>query len=173
MIECDKRQREFHNSELKHRCLEQRAGTYLEIVSESTCANCPIYRPNRLPVIEDSKYPPCQFRSHYGGTMCQASGLPTNPDACNKCVKITTDTLTFTDKVKNYASAVQKWVANGRPTRTEEEVKEIFENHCSKCNLYDREKESCNSCGCAVNTKDFPLVNKIKMKTEVCPLGQW
>jgi len=174
MIDCKKRQREFLNSELQHRCLEPRASTNLQVVSESTCENCPIYRPNRLPVINDSHFPPCHFRSTYGGTVCQASGLPTTLDGCNKCVKLVSDeSVTLLGKVGGYAEAVRRWVANGRPTRSPEETKEIFDNHCSKCRLYDTESKSCNSCGCAVSDKGFALTNKIKMKTESCPLGQW
>lgn len=173
MIDCKKRQREFINSELQHRCMEQKASTYLNVVGESTCANCPIYRPNRLPVIQENQYPPCQFRSHHGGTVCNATGLPVTPAACNKCVKIVSDSTTFLERMVGYADAVKKWVANGSPTRTDEQVKDLWERCCSKCKMYNQEKKACNSCGCAVSDGGFPLTNKLKMKTESCPLGQF
>lgn len=80
---------------------------------------------------------------------------------------------TFPDKMKNYASAVKKWVAAGRPVRSDERVKEILNDHCRTCRLFDREKQACNSCGCSVNESPFPLGNKLKMATEKCPLGQF
>lgn len=72
-----------------------------------------------------------------------------------------------------YASAVWTWIKAGRPTRSQQEIAAIHEQHCLPCDRYDQEKKACKSCGCQVNDLSFPLVNKIAMATERCPEKHW
>lgn len=83
------------------------------------------------------------------------------------------ETPKLTNKVMNYFAAVRKWVAAGKPVRTEQEIQEIYEKHCSKCSMFDKERQVCNSCGCPASTNQPPLRNKLAMATEECPLGQF
>lgn len=73
----------------------------------------------------------------------------------------------------SYWKAVKRWVAAGRPTRTDSEVEKIHEEFCSKCNWYDSEAQRCKGCGCRVREKGAAILNKIKMKTEHCPRNFW
>jgi hypothetical protein len=87
--------------------------------------------------------------------------------------------------VSRYAKAITKWVSAGAPTRTDEEVDEIFETQCKQCPLYSVDRGRCKSCGCNLSGDEAglksllklfhanALVNKIRMLTEHCPLGRW
>jgi hypothetical protein len=68
---------------------------------------------------------------------------------------------------------VKVWIQKGRPRRSAEEVDKIFNDHCSKCERFSKELNSCMSCGCIVAATGHPLNNKISMATESCPLGRW
>lgn len=78
-----------------------------------------------------------------------------------------------------YASAVTDWAKAGRPERSDEEVKRIFETCCSAC-PWLTESGQCGQCGCPVlpperetglrvATMGKGLSNKIRMATEDCP----
>jgi hypothetical protein len=69
----------------------------------------------------------------------------------------------------NFASAMARWVAAGRPMRTQSEIDErlaicqacpeLVDNHCAKC-----------GCACVETNQ---LMNKLALATEKCPLGKW
>lgn len=80
---------------------------------------------------------------------------------------------TLFKKIKTYAKALTKWTQNKFLIRSDSEVKIIFEKYCSKCKLYDNDTKTCNKCGCRVNVNTIPVLNKIKMGTEHCPLRLW
>lgn len=170
MTNCIKRQREESDQGTQHRCLNKRADPYLQIVDDRVCESCPVkvLLSRSLPVFNG---PPCEFRQ---GSSCGVTGLPVDKDICTRCVKEAKDEMaTLGDKISNYASAVRRWVAAGRPVRSDKQVAEIYENHCSGCQMFDAEKQACKSCGCAVSKGSFPLTNKLKMATESCPLGRF
>lgn len=75
------------------------------------------------------------------------------------------------ERVMTYGKAVTRWLAAGRPTRSDEEVREIFEVHCKPCEHFDERAESCALCGCRVAASGAPLRNKLRMATEHCPLN--
>ena len=79
----------------------------------------------------------------------------------------------ITTRAMRYSRAVRRWVAAGRPVRSEEDVQNIFEIHCKTCEQYDQKKEACVICGCRVRRRGLALLNKIRMATEGCPLGMW
>lgn len=74
-------------------------------------------------------------------------------------------------RVRRYASAMTRWVAAGRPVRTEAEVARIYDQECKPCPHFDR--GICRACGCRVRRKGRSVANKIRMGTEHCPLGSW
>jgi len=75
-------------------------------------------------------------------------------------------------QVKHYAKALYNWVKEGREVRTDEEIQQLLEI-CKQCDLYDAKKQICKKCGCRVNSGSRAISNKLKMKSESCPLGKW
>lgn len=73
-------------------------------------------------------------------------------------------------KVSRYAIAVKRWIASGRPKRSDDEVASIV-GICESCDKFD--KSRCALCGCHVNKSRYGMRNKARMKTESCPLGKW
>ena len=120
-------------------------------------------------------YPFCEHRIWKDNkSVCGVTGLPVTPEQCGRCDEETRDRVAnLPDKLKGYASAIKRWVAAGRPTRSEEEQKNILEEHCLKCEMYDKDKHSCKNCGCSLAQTGNPLTSKLAMGTEKCPLGRW
>ncbi len=79
----------------------------------------------------------------------------------------------FTERAARYSRAVRRWIAAGRPVRPDAEVEQVFKTHCQPCGHYDAEKKACVICGCRVRRGGVALVNKIRMATEHCPIGEW
>lgn len=74
-----------------------------------------------------------------------------------------------------FATATAKWLAAGRPKRTQTEMETTFEV-CKTCEHFTPgtvpETAQCALCGC--NLAKLPSVfNKIEMATEHCPVGKW
>lgn len=168
-----------------NRCVNPKSKVYLNVVDNGFCGMCPVKvacassRNNSPPEHRAAPvlplYPFCDQRIAKGfEAKCGVTGLPVTPEQCNSCDAETRDRIaTLGDKFIGYTSAIQRWVAAGRPTRTAEQIKSIFEDHCNKCDMYDREKNSCKNCGCSLATTGNPLTNKLAMGTEKCPLGRW
>ena len=176
MSDCRKRQVEKSGSEIILRCINKAASAYKGVVEDSICDVCPVkvmmLGAKSLPIIDPEALPPCEYRVN--DKTCMVTGLGITKEICNACVAETkTHTASLPDKLINYASSVRRWVASGRPVRSDERVAEIFRDHCSGCKMYDEEKRACKSCGCAVNNSSVPLANKLKMATESCPLNQF
>ena len=76
-------------------------------------------------------------------------------------------------RIISYAEAVVEWTAAGRPERSEEEVKQIFQQFCEPCKSFDPGKNICQRCGCRVASDGFAIFNKIKMATQHCPRNLW
>lgn len=187
MLPCRKRQEEIRNGETHHKCVNKEAEAYRTYVDGHVCSACPVRvfmeeqkrkytKQNKisLPVVDDGGYPACEYRVNAGGKLCAVTNLPVTPDICNRCAKDTKDaTPNLLEKVMNYSAAVRKWVAAGRPERTQDEIESIYNEHCSKCAMFDVKRKVCNSCGCPASTDQPPLRNKLKMATEACPLGRF
>jgi len=203
MVDCRKRQKEIYKGTEQNRCINKEAELHLEIVSDEQCAACPVRvmmdqakvacqakemlqrerdkreaKANQLLVInpQDGDYAHCPFRYEHKSRnqYCSITGLEVTPEICGRCDEDTRQhEAQFGEKVKNYFGAVRRWVAMGRPTRSQEEINELFENHCKGCERYDTEKHACKNCGCAVSTDSHPLANKLAMRSEHCPLGRF
>ena len=183
-MECRKKQKVITNGDMSHRCMHRNADTFRLPVTDDICSGCPLRIPPRmpnvaradpteLPIVDvpEGQFPSCEYRA---SGYCMITKLAVTPEICHRCVKESVEEeATLTQKFHNYRSAIRKWVAAGKPTRTAEEVQKIHDEHCVKCHKYDPNKKACKSCGCLVNKGSFPLTNKLKMATESCPLGRW
>lgn len=70
----------------------------------------------------------------------------------------------------NYAKALARHVASGMQTRTDEEVIQLLEI-CEACEKY--EDGRCLVCGCRLSASKSAFSNKLRMKSQSCPLGRW
>lgn len=68
-----------------------------------------------------------------------------------------------------YGNAVTRWIAAGRPVRSENRVREIFDTLCRPCEHFDAQRQTCRLCGCHVRRSGSAFANKLKMATERCP----
>lgn len=77
-----------------------------------------------------------------------------------------------TAQLSSYAAAVSRWLAAGRPVRTDEQVAGLLaicqDNRCGKYR-----DGQCLACGCRVNSSGWALANKLRMATESCPKRLW
>lgn len=78
----------------------------------------------------------------------------------------------------SYTQSVAKWIAHGRPERSDEEVLKILDT-CSKCKHFKIRTINdgtpvgqCLKCGCSVSISGG-ATNKARMATESCPIGKW
>ncbi len=85
----------------------------------------------------------------------------------------TTDTPGYVTLGYRYARALSRWIKAGRPVRSEDEILGIFATYCQRCEYLDEKHGRCKICGCHVGTVASPLLNKIAMGTEHCPVGKW
>jgi hypothetical protein len=192
VVSCQKQQHEVHGGEDKVRCIHQEADTFLQIVEPGQCAGCPLvmlkkekvdcsnkqkWEPpkEKVAMHEAEGYPPCPYRYQSGeDTRCSITSLKVDPEICHRCDEGVREHVAGTrEKIKNYYGAVRRWYADGKPTRTEEQVEHLFEENCKDCDRYDPDKHACKNCGCTVSTKSSPLANKLAMATEHCPLGRF
>jgi hypothetical protein len=172
MVECSKRQKETVNGVQQLRCMNSMAQQHGQLVVLSTCEGCPVRVARSLPVVQSEQLPQCEWR--FNNVRCTVTGLNVDANICNRCSKETArQEATMPDMARNMYGAVRRWVASMMPVRSQEEVEAILNEHCLQCEVYDPEKKACKNCGCRVSDSSVPLLNKIKMKTEVCPLGRW
>ena len=80
-------------------------------------------------------------------------------------------------KIQGFLVAYRDWAAAGYPRREPAWVKEIFETHCTPCEMYEPESRTlfgsvgvCGRCGCHVSADGEDMLNKIVMPTQGCPL---
>jgi hypothetical protein len=99
---------------------------------------------------------------------------------CNECgAKLETMAIDAPDypelqlQIYSYWESIKRWLAAKRPVRTEDEVKKIHADYCSKCEWYDEQSQRCRGCGCKVRPQGLAVFNKIRMATENCPQKLW
>jgi len=81
--------------------------------------------------------------------------------------------LGITERLAHYAVALTRWLAAGRPIRSDAEVAHIHSHYCCPCRDYDARREVCTICGCKTRREGQAVRNKIRMATERCPKGKW
>ena len=79
--------------------------------------------------------------------------------------------MNISKRLIRYGSAIQRWIAAGRPVRSDERVREIFDTLCRPCTHFDAKRQTCRLCGCYVRRSGTAFTNKLKMATERCPLN--
>ena len=79
----------------------------------------------------------------------------------------------YFSKAYHYTRALSRWIKAGRPVRSEEDIKHIFETSCKLCEARDEEGSFCRYCGCRVNLAKSAVTNRIAMATEDCPVHKW
>lgn len=75
-------------------------------------------------------------------------------------------------RAAHYTSAVARWIAAGKPRRTQEEIDHLFAV-CQACEHFSQKVSACRLCGCRINRNHRALGNKLAMATEQCPFGKW
>jgi hypothetical protein len=78
-----------------------------------------------------------------------------------------------TTKIARYGSALRRWLGQGMPVRTDEEVARIYGEMCQPCEYFSTAKKNCKICGCRLSRGGIAVTNKIRMGTEHCPKGRW
>ncbi|MDO4629417.1 MAG: hypothetical protein Q4C70_09560 [Planctomycetia bacterium] len=79
----------------------------------------------------------------------------------------------LSQKAVHYTRALARWIKAGRPIRSEAEINHLLEMYCNSCEMYDAQNGIYQHCGCHVNRSTNVSLNKLAMKTEVCPLKKW
>jgi hypothetical protein len=72
-----------------------------------------------------------------------------------------------------YAKATGRWFIDGRPVRSEAEIRLIYDECCKVCDYFNAKKRTCNICKCRVRRSGPAIANKIAMATEHCPESKW
>lgn len=71
-------------------------------------------------------------------------------------------------KAGRYTASVARWIAAGRPTRSQDEIDALLAI-CQGCEHFSAEASACRLCGCNLNNQRSGLTNKLAMATEHCP----
>lgn len=73
------------------------------------------------------------------------------------------------EQLVRYSRSTLRWIAAGRPERTDEQVTELLVI-CQACEHWDDGK--CGKCGCRLTTSSG-WSSKLRRATENCPVGRW
>ena len=130
--------------------------------------HCPVCDPNKKRLLPVNAHRNCQGE----GYEPPHQQPPTTEDLAPAAERLGITP----EHVAHYAQALAKWTAAGFPTRTQAEVEACLlicrGDSCREpCGEYAFGR--CRKCGCCVNKSKVAVVNKVKMRTEVCPMGLW
>jgi hypothetical protein len=115
----------------------------------------------------------CEWTCLQKGCICPRCGYILKRDYTGppkrECEKENAEP-SLSKKAWNYAAAVARWKLAGSPTRTKEEIAELFAI-CKSCpHFVDDSRPHCGLCGCSCGEGAEPLKNKLAMRTEEsCP----
>jgi hypothetical protein len=73
----------------------------------------------------------------------------------------------FAQRAANYIESRKIWVKAGKPMRSLETIKLIYNTHCKECEHYKSTGYACDICGCYINEGEN--WNKIAWATTRCP----
>jgi hypothetical protein len=193
MQPCRKRQTIVKRSEglTILRCINRKCGFNGQEVDAGICERCPVRDVDRKPPCAQTRPPAIGHQEHHDivptedmirytdadvREMMREAGMDVKEiNEAMDAVQGDIDYPALSMQLWTYKEAVLRWHKAGRPTRTQEEVKAILDNHCKAgpCEWYDPEKGRCKGCGCVVSASSIAIFNKIKMATERCPKGKW
>ena len=89
------------------------------------------------------------------------------------------------DKITGFVIHWKDWKEAGYPKRSPAWIKELFEDHCKKCEWYDPAGKNpftiigkcppglCVKCGCHVSDDPENEVNALLYPTKPCPVGKF
>ena len=120
-----------------------------------TCAECGLHlstAPTVWPLF-------CRCGTRYDHAADPGQRPPTGPGVAKRAA--------------NYAGALARWIAGGRPVRAPGDVEKL-RLICAGCRWYNGERKTCTHarCGCAVGGAGA-LGDKLRWATEHCPVGEW
>lgn len=118
----------------------------------------------------------CRFQQCEQGWVCAKCGFVYRvhselPPERNCTIGTSRSLPSLQKRVVRWGVAVVEWQKSGRPRRSDEEVEQLFSQHCSVCDRLVAGR--CSECGCNVNKSKIAVLNKIRMATEHCPIGKW
>jgi uncharacterized paraquat-inducible protein A len=123
----------------------------------------------------------CKFISkdqhHYICSSCGLRVTVTNPgDAppffpCSKPLRREPEqsTVSFGQKIKNFAGSLINHVSAGLPTCTDQQIAERH-NICMSCEFF--KDDTCSKCGCPL-TRNKQFLSKLAWSDQSCPVGKW
>lgn len=181
MLPCEKRQTIIRRNtgETKFRCFNRDCIAFGNNVNEEACKLCDRRVVTTTPPCKEKRVPcdDCQPIEDdvLAKALFQKSPIVDINEEDTPDGKGVKDYPPMSLQLWMYKEALLRWQKAGRPTRTDEEVDKILEDHCNekKCDWYDPEKKRCRGCGCKVTDSGFAVVNKIRMATEHCPKERW
>ena len=77
--------------------------------------------------------------------------------------------LSLADKLKNFAKASVKHIAQGMPMASEEEIQRRYAI-CQTCEFL--KAGACTKCGCPV-VREKKFISKLSWADSACPIGKW
>lgn len=96
-----------------------------------------------------------------------------SPERCKQrepeSIQYLVEKSTAGESVKRFVSSTVEWIKQGRPERSDAEVKEILKI-CNACQHWSN--HSCDLCGCNIG-ESGGWTNKARRATEHCPEGHW
>jgi len=87
------------------------------------------------------------------------------------------------NNVDQFKLAVQEWEQAGKPMRSPDEIDFIYHECCRRCRYF--KKNACTACSSRIRGdepgllnrmdghSELPIINKICVATEHCPMWQW
>jgi len=185
MLQCNKRQKVIKRSEnlTIFRCLHKGCDAYGQEVNAEACSLCPVRSFKREKsclksiLSKSTSSVPSHFTDKDVEELIKNSPLK-HADLKELQTEILQDQTppdypTMSLQLWLYKEALVRWNKAGRPVREDEEVEQLLNTYCKKCDWYDKEKKRCKGCGCKVTTSSLAVFNKLKMATEQCPRGLW
>lgn len=74
-------------------------------------------------------------------------------------------------KIKTFIKSLLFHIWLGLPKSTQEEINYRY-NICNTCERFNRVKEECGVCGCAINRRKI-FMNKLAWADQQCPENKW
>ena len=77
--------------------------------------------------------------------------------------------VSFAQKVKNFAKATAQHISKGLPMCNEEQILERYAI-CEGCEFF--KDRTCTKCGCPIS-RDRLFASKLAWADQECPIGKW
>lgn len=74
-------------------------------------------------------------------------------------------------KLKTFIKSLTFHIYSGLPKSTINEIRYRY-NICINCDQFNKNKSTCEVCGCNLSTKS-KFLNKLAWADQECPIGKW